>query len=103
MDTPEKIIEIKALFKEFLKEQGVKLAFNEEFKYAYDRMKDSLKDGETMPVGYYKTMNKYLERYAWHKFGAHRLISHGFNLHLSKKGREFWLNIHNEWCKKIAR
>ena len=87
MYTPEIITEIFALFKEFLKDNGIKLAFEKELKRN----------------GVYKTTNKYLERYAWHKFGAHRLVSHAFPFIYTEAGREFWLNIHNEWCKKIAR
>jgi hypothetical protein len=82
-----KTTEIEETFKEFLKENGVKLAFEKEIKKA----------------GQYKTLNKYLERYAWHKYGVHRLVSHAFPFIYSEAGREFWLNIHNEWCKKIAR
>jgi len=87
MDSPERITEIVALFKEFLKEQGVKLAFEREVK----------------ANGIYKTTNKYLERYAWNKFGPHRLVSHAFPFVYTDAGREFWLKIHNEWCNKIAR
>ena len=87
MDTPERITEIVDLFKEFLKEQGVKLAFEREIKRH----------------GTYKSMKQYLERYAWHKYGAHRLVSHAFPFIYTEAGRDYWLNIHNEWCKKIAR
>lgn len=87
MNSPERITEIEALFKEFLKENGIKLAFEKEVKRN----------------GIYKTTNKYLERYAWHKYGAHRLVSHAFPFIYSEAGREYWLDIHNKWCNIIAR
>jgi hypothetical protein len=79
--------EIEETFKEFLKEKGVKLAFEKEIKRN----------------GIYKSLKAYLDRYAYHKFGVRRLVSHAFPFIYSEAGREFWLEIHNEWCKKIAR
>ena len=74
--------EIEDKFKEFLKEQQIKLAFEREIKHA----------------GQYKSMKQYLERYAWNKFGAHRLVSHAFAFRYTEAGRDYWLDIHNKWC-----
>lgn len=87
MITTEKIAAVEALFKEFLKEKQLKLAFEKEIKRN----------------GIYKSLNKYLERYAWHKYGPHRLISHAFPFIYSEAGREFWLDIHNQWCERLVK
>ena len=87
MDSSAKIVEMEETFTEFLKEKGIKLAFEKELR----------------KNGIYKSLKQYLTRYAWQKFGAHRLVSHAFPFIYAEAGREFWLNIHNEWCKKIAR
>jgi len=81
------IAETEKLFIEFLKEQEIKLAFEREIKRN----------------GTYKSLKAYLSRYSYHKFGAHRLVSHAFPFIYSDAGREFWLGVHNDWCKKIAR
>lgn len=85
--TADEIKNVEIRLKAFLREKQAYSAFNEGIKQR----------------GYYSSISKYLERYAWHKLGVHRLISHAFTFSDTKQGRDYWLAIHSEWCKLMAK
>ena len=72
-------------FIEFLKEKGLKLAYEAELK-KYRGI----------------TMKAYLKRYSWNRFGAHKVLQNGFRFIDTPQGREFWIGINTEWRELVA-
>ena len=71
-------------FLEFLKENKIKLAFTLELKKHRGI-----------------TLNEYLSRYSWRKFGANKVLQNSFPFIATEQGRDYWLEMNNKWKESI--